>query len=146
MIGDGFTFIEEKGSLPQKNENLELEIQNILEYSTEHSFEGPKFVPQVVLLGPEDIYEERRKLLRGYQRKLPTVSYPYPVEDPIIFKKRQGQINESETCSHAYGRREDTTSPVLDNKNWILTKRSSGSLYCMARMGNSLDTQSRLPN
>jgi hypothetical protein len=92
ILGDQCTFIEEKGSLPSTQENLELEIGKVLEYAKEHVFEGRRFTPQVILLCPADAYKKRATALGVYRRKLAVVSYQYPVEDPIILKKEQGNI------------------------------------------------------
>lgn len=93
-IGDDYSFIEEKGALPEKEDTLKLEIQKVLSYVTEHSFEGTKFTPQVILLCPEDIFEKRKQLLKSFQRKLPIITYPFPVEVPIILKRSQGTIHD----------------------------------------------------
>lgn len=92
VVGDQCTFIEEKGSLPSTQENFEIEITKVLDYAKEHVFEGRKFLPQVILLCPADIYKKRASAIEAYKRKLSVVSYPYPVEDPIILKKEQGKI------------------------------------------------------
>ncbi len=93
-IGDDYSFIEEKGSLPETKDTLKFEIEKVLSYGIEHTFEGAKFTPQVILLCPEDIYDKREQSLRAYQRKLAAISYPFPVEDPIILKRKQGTIHD----------------------------------------------------
>lgn len=92
VIGDERTFIEEKGSLPGTKENFAKEISNVLEYSQEHVFEGARFTPQLVLLCPEDVIQAKSSALASYRRRLCVVSYPFPVEDPIVFKRHQGKI------------------------------------------------------
>lgn len=94
VIGKSYTFIEEKGSLPTKRDLFDIEIEKILEYKQEHVHEGNKFEPQLVLMLPEDIFSGRKSFLSSYRRKLCVVSYPFPVEDPIIFKTRQGKVTD----------------------------------------------------
>lgn len=93
-IGSQYSFIEEKGSLPEKEDTLRLEIEKVLSYQVEHSFEGAKFNPQVILLCPDDVFEKRRRFLKSFQRSLPIITYPFPVEDPIILKQNQGAIHD----------------------------------------------------
>ena len=103
-IGDDYSFIEEKGSLPENKDTLRFEIEKVLSYGTEHTFEGAKFTPQVILLAPEDIYGKHKQTLLAYQRKLPAISYPFPVEDPIILKRNQGTIHDKKLIPTLTGR------------------------------------------
>ncbi|MBI2184609.1 MAG: hypothetical protein HYU39_06585, partial [Thaumarchaeota archaeon] len=92
---NAFYFIEEKGSLPRDHAKLDLEITKVLGYRSDHAFEGAKFVPQIILLCPSRIYEERASRLRYYGKELPIVTYDAPLEDPIVLKQVQGQVLDS---------------------------------------------------
>lgn len=91
-IGDGYTFIEEKGSLPSAPELLRIELEKVSAYSTEHRFHGDRFTPQVVLLCPEDVFKARRAAIQEFKGKLSVITYPFPVEDPIKFHLALGVV------------------------------------------------------
>jgi hypothetical protein len=104
VIGDEHTFIEEKGSLPAKKENFDAELSKILEYDAEHVHEGVLFLPQLVLMCPEDVVSARSSSLSGYSRKLCLVSFSFPVEDPIAFKRKLGKIGDEKLVATLSGK------------------------------------------
>jgi hypothetical protein len=91
-IGEGYTFIEEKGCLPSAPELLKIELDNIATYAVEHRFHGDRFKPQVVLLCPEEVYKNRKTDIQKFKSNLSVITYPFPVEDPIRFHLVQGII------------------------------------------------------
>ncbi len=91
-IGEGYTFIEEKGSLPSDPELLKIELEKISAYATEHRIHGERFTPQVVLLCPDAVYKVRKAAIQEFKSRLSVVTYPFPVEDPIRFHLAQGLI------------------------------------------------------
>ena len=99
IAADTYTFLEEKSSLPKDVATLELKIEEVLGYVVEHSFENKKFVPQVILLCPDDVYEERSQTLRKYSRELAIVVYPASVEDPFALNLVQGKVSDQKIAS-----------------------------------------------
>jgi len=91
-LAEPLTFIEEKGSLPTVPRIAQLEVEKILEYETKHLFEGREFVPQVVLLCPQDVHADKAIMLSASADRLPVLTYEFPVEDPIVLKLRQGSL------------------------------------------------------
>jgi hypothetical protein len=53
---------------------------------------------------PDDILSNRRTALSSYRRKLCVVSYPFPVEDPIVFKTRLGRVIDEKLVGTLSGR------------------------------------------
>ncbi len=92
--GDSFTFIEEKGSLPENHDRLQRELETILMYESEHVFQQQKFIPDVVLLCPSDVYKSRRRVIRQYEKTLTVLTYPFPIEDPINLQLVQGEMDD----------------------------------------------------
>lgn len=85
--------------------------------------EGIHFDPQVILMCPEDIFSARRTALSNYRRKLCVVCYPFPVEDPIIFKTRQGKVIDAKLIGTLAGREKVTQSRNLVPKIKFLREK-----------------------
>jgi len=93
--GEKVTFIEEKSSLPDDRKLLEKEIRDVMDYHCEHLYRGAKFIPEVVLLCPSEVYRTRRAEFRKHEKNLVVLTYPFPVEDPIKIQLMQGSISDS---------------------------------------------------
>jgi hypothetical protein len=104
VIGNKHTFIKEKGSLPTRADIFQREIQQLFEYDVEHVHEGIQFRPQVILMCPQDIFLKQRSALSSYRRKLCVISYPFPTEDPIVFKREQGTIADEKLVKPLSGK------------------------------------------
>ena len=75
--------------------------------------ESKRFVPQVILLCPKDVYTECEELLKRKKNELCVVCYELPVEDPFTLTRTQGQTKDEKLLTTLTGKEQIRKSRLL---------------------------------